>query len=137
MAIDISQTASFDIQIRFCYNTLRLFTLSGSTVSIIRYGTAATLVAKAKKVADDNELKTMLTGIKAKAEEKVNCGKALKMATSGVYKALDKKLKTVMFVVARTRSEDDVYKAVEQLKGAQITMCGVGKKLIIVVINHR
>eukprot|EP00794_Sanderia_malayensis_P016668 gene16668-18360_t len=126
MAIDISQKASFEIQLRFCYNTLRLFQLSGSTVTIITYGSSASLVAKAKTVGAEAELKSLLTGISAKAEETVNCGKALKLVTSSVYSQLNKKLKTVMFVVARSRSEDDVYKAVEQLKGAQINMCGVG-----------
>ena len=127
MAIDISQTASFDVQIRFCYNVIRLFQLSGSTVTIITYGSSATVLAKVKLVASEAELKTLLSGITVSAEDSVNCGQALKLAKSSTANQLKKGIKSVMFVVARSRSQDDVYKSVEQLKGAQISMCGVGR----------
>lgn len=126
MAIDISQGASFDAQIRFCYNTLRLFQ-AGSTFSILTYGSSATVVTTAQAISTEGQLKKILSGIKANPEKTVNCGQALKTARSSFFAKLKRNMRSVMFVVSRTKSEDDVYKAVEQLKGAQLTICGVGK----------
>ena len=96
-------------------------------MTIITYGSSATVLAKVKLVASEAELKTLLSGITVSAEDSVNCGQALKLAKSSTANQLKKGIKSVMFVVARSRSQDDVYKSVEQLKGAQISMCGVGR----------
>ena len=133
MAIDTSQTLNFEAQIRFCYNVLRLFKLAGSSFSILTYGSSATAVATAKTVSTEAQLKAVFVGIKAKAEKTVNCGQALKTARTSFFAKLKRNMKSVMFVVSRQRSNDDVYKAVEQLKGAQLTMCAVGKKSIMFI----
>ena len=126
MLIDTSQVANFQAQLRFCYNVLRLFQLSGSTVSVISYGSSPTVVLTVKAGASEGELKTMLAGIKAKAETTVNCGQALQTARTSFFAKLKKNLRSLMFVVARSNSADDVYKAVEQLKGAQLIISAVG-----------
>ena len=127
MLIDISQEVNFEAQIRFCFNVLRLFQLSGSSFSVITYGSSANVIAAAKTISSEGDLKAMLAAIKAKQEKTVNCGQALKMARTSFFAKLKKNMKTSMFVVSRMKSADDVYKAVEQLKGAQLTICGAGK----------
>lgn len=127
MAIDISKKVSFDAQIRFCYNTLSLFKFAGTTFSVITYGSSPNIVATAKTVSNEGQLKAMLAGIKAKPEKTVNCGQALKTARSSFFAKLKRNMRSAMFVVSRTKSTDDVYKAVEQLKGAQLSISAVGK----------
>ena len=126
MLIDISKTSNFEAQIRFCYNLLTLFKLTGSKFSIMTYGSSATVVATAKTVSSEAEIKAILVGIKAKAEETVNCGQALKTARTSFFAKLVQSMRSVMLLVSRTKSEDDVYKAVEQLKGAQLIISAIG-----------
>ena len=127
MLIDISKASNFAAQIRYCYNALALFKFPGSRFSIMTYGSSTTVVTTAKTVSTEAELKAIFVGIKAKAERTVNCGAALKTARTSFFAKLKQSMRSVMFVVSRTKSEDDVYKAVEQLKGAQLTISATGK----------
>ena len=127
MLIDTSKASHFAAQIRFCYNVLRLFKLTGSKFSIMTYGSSPAVVTTAQTVGNEAELKAILVGIKAKAEKTVNCGHALKTARTSFFAKLQQSMRSVMFVVSRTKSEDDVYKSVEQLKGAQLMISTTGK----------